>query len=112
MAGPKQHKPLARPPLRRIAHPSLTLHFPLVLTLRLVSAFFKAFFMDSQAPFQGRPKQKQRLLRNPKARLRDQFHEVARFKHQSLRTEGAYWEWVVRYDFGFEKGGPGAKIGL
>ena len=38
-----------------------------------------------------------RLLLNPKAKLRDQFHEVARFKHLSLRTEQTYWEWVVRY---------------
>lgn len=37
------------------------------------------------------------LLPNPKARLKDQFHEVARFKHLSQRTEGTYWEWVVRY---------------
>ena len=33
----------------------------------------------------------------PKGRLREQFHEVARFKHLSPRTEQAYWEWVVRY---------------
>ncbi len=38
-----------------------------------------------------------RLLPNPKARLQDQFHEVARFKHLSPRTEASYWEWVVRY---------------
>jgi hypothetical protein len=37
------------------------------------------------------------LLPNPKARLKDQFHEVARFKHLSPRTETAYWEWVVRH---------------
>lgn len=37
------------------------------------------------------------FLPNPKARLRDQFHEVARFKHLSLRTEAAYWGWVVRF---------------
>jgi len=37
------------------------------------------------------------LLPNPKARLKDQFHEVARFKHLSPRTEASYWEWVVRY---------------
>ncbi len=37
------------------------------------------------------------LLPNPKGKLQDQFHEVARFKHLSYRTEGAYWEWVVRY---------------
>jgi hypothetical protein len=40
---------------------------------------------------------KDRLVPNPKARLRDQFHEVARFKHLSLRTEQTYWDWVVRY---------------
>jgi len=37
------------------------------------------------------------VLPNPKSRLREQFHEVARFKHLSLRTEGEYWNWVVRY---------------
>ena len=37
------------------------------------------------------------LRPNPKGKLRDQFHEVARFKHFSLRTERSYWEWVVRY---------------
>lgn len=40
---------------------------------------------------------KEGLLPNPKARLRDQFHEVARFRHLSLRTEGTYWEWAGRY---------------
>ena len=34
---------------------------------------------------------------NPKARLRDQFHEVARFKYFSKGTEDSYWQWVVRY---------------
>ncbi len=38
-----------------------------------------------------------KLLPNPKARLKDQFHEVARFKHLSSRTETTYWEWIVRY---------------
>ena len=38
-----------------------------------------------------------KLLPNPKARLKDQFHEVARFKHLSPRSETAYWEWVVRF---------------
>ncbi len=37
------------------------------------------------------------FLPNPKARLRDQFHEVARFKHLSHLTEEAYWGWVVRF---------------
>jgi integron integrase len=39
----------------------------------------------------------ERLQPNPKKKLQDQFHEVARFKHLSLRTEQAYWEWVVRF---------------
>jgi hypothetical protein len=38
-----------------------------------------------------------RLQPNPKGRLRDQFHEVARFRHLAVRTEGSYWDWVVRY---------------
>src|ERR1022692_4048467 len=37
------------------------------------------------------------LLPNPKTRLKDQFHEVARFRHLSFRTETTYWEWVVRF---------------
>src|ERR1035441_8608799 len=39
----------------------------------------------------------EKLLPNPKARLKDQFHEVARFKHLSFRSETAYWQWVVRF---------------
>src|SRR5438128_1969508 len=38
-----------------------------------------------------------KLLPNPKGKLKDQFHEVARFRHLAIRTEKAYWEWVVRY---------------
>jgi hypothetical protein len=38
-----------------------------------------------------------KLVPNPKGRLKDQFHEVARFKHLALRTEGTYWDCVVRY---------------
>jgi integron integrase len=37
------------------------------------------------------------LLPNPKARLKEQFHEVCRFKHLAARSEEAYWGWVVRY---------------
>ena len=33
---------------------------------------------------------------NPKARLKEQFHEVCRFKHLAVRSEEAYWGWVVR----------------
>jgi hypothetical protein len=39
----------------------------------------------------------ERFVANPKARLKDQFHEVARFKHLSLRTEQTYWDWTVRF---------------
>jgi integron integrase len=39
----------------------------------------------------------EKLLPNPKGRMREQFHEVARFKHLSPRSEQSYWEWVVRY---------------
>jgi len=37
------------------------------------------------------------FLPNPKGRLKDQFHEVARFRHLSPRTEESYWGWVVRF---------------
>ena len=37
------------------------------------------------------------LRPNPKLRLRDPFHEVARFQHLSLRSETTYGEWVVRH---------------
>ena len=39
---------------------------------------------------------RERLVPNPKARLKDQFHEVCRFKHLAVRSEEAYWGWVVR----------------
>ena len=37
------------------------------------------------------------LVPNPKAKLKDQFHEVCRFKYFSQRTEDSYWQWVVRF---------------
>ena len=37
-----------------------------------------------------------KLVPNPKARLKEQFHEVCRFKHLAVRSEEAYWGWVVR----------------
>jgi integrase len=37
------------------------------------------------------------LVPNPKARLRDQLHEVCRLRHLSERTEEAYWGWVRRF---------------
>ena len=41
-----------------------------------------------------RPKEK--LIPNPKARLREQIHEVMRFHHYSSRTKVTYWQWLVR----------------
>ena len=40
---------------------------------------------------------RERLIPNSKLKLREQFHEVMRFKHFSQRTEEAYWSWVVRF---------------
>jgi integron integrase len=40
---------------------------------------------------------RERLVPNPKLKLREQFHEAARFRQVSLRTEEAYWDWVVRF---------------
>ena len=40
---------------------------------------------------------RERQIPNPKLKLREQFHEVMRFKHFSQRTEEAYWGWVVRF---------------
>ena len=34
------------------------------------------------------------LVPNPKLRLREQAREVMRFKHYSVRTEQAYWNWI------------------
>ncbi len=44
----------------------------------------------------GRVLTREGLVPNPKARLKEQFHEVCRFRHVALRTEEAYWGWVVR----------------
>ena len=38
-----------------------------------------------------------KLVPNPKAKLRDQFHEVARFKYFSQRTEQTYVGWARRF---------------
>ena len=46
--------------------------------------------------FTGNPPVKEGLVPNPKGRLKEQFHEVCRFKHVAMRTEESYWGWVVR----------------
>ena len=50
-----------------------------------------------ETPRQRRQRQRPKLTPNPKARLRDQVHEVMRFLHRAERTEEAYWQWIVRY---------------
>jgi len=40
----------------------------------------------------GQSRRSDRLVPNPKAKLRDQFHEVARFRQLSWRTEEAVYE--------------------
>ena len=45
----------------------------------------------------GRALRKDRFVPNPKLRLQDQFHEVARYRQLSLRSEEAYWHWVHRF---------------
>ena len=47
---------------------------------------------------QTRPRRpKEKIVPNPKAKLRDQLHEVMRFHHYAERTEETYWQWMVRF---------------
>jgi integron integrase len=56
---------------------------------------------------------RERFLPNPGARLREQFREVARFRHLSLRTEEAYWDWIRRFIlFHRRKGAVGSGVGV
>jgi site-specific recombinase XerD len=52
--------------------------------------------MRSAANAAGGLRAGEAVVPNPKVRLKVQFHEVCRFRHVSLRTEEAYWAWVVR----------------
>ena len=36
----------------------------------------------------------EKVLRNPKLKLREQLAEVCRFRHVLQRTENAYWHWI------------------
>ncbi|MDE3068253.1 MAG: integron integrase [Verrucomicrobiota bacterium] len=51
--------------------------------------------MPNQTEYPNR--RRERLTPNPKARLREQVREVARFKQLSPRTEEAYWDWTRRF---------------
>jgi len=54
----------------------------------------------------GNTAPKDKLIPNPKARLREQVREVMRFNHYSLRTEQAYWQWIKRFIFFHAKRHP------
>ena len=47
----------------------------------------------------GKTAPKDKLIPNPKARLREPVREVMRFHHYSQRTEEAYWQWIKRFIF-------------
>ena len=47
-----------------------------------------------------------KLIPNPKARLREQVREVMRWHHYSGRTEDAYWQWIRRFIFFHAKRHP------
>src|ERR1051325_2588887 len=44
-----------------------------------------------------RARSEQLFVPNPKLRLREQFREVMRFKHYSVRTEETYWGWIRQF---------------
>lgn len=70
------------------------------------SAGFGDFLAGMNSPGKAeRPRGK--LLPNPKAKLRDQVHEVARYRQLSRRTEEAYWGWIERF-LRFERERTGA----
>jgi hypothetical protein len=69
----------------------------------MISKTTPHFLSPSTEPTrQRRPKEK--IVQNPKAKLRDQVHEVMRFHRYSARTEETYWQWIVRF-LKFHRGG-------
>ena len=60
-------------------------------------------FKLSPNPEQRRQRPLGRFKPNPKAKLREQLHEVMRFFHYSARTEETYWQWIFRF-LKFQKG--------
>jgi hypothetical protein len=51
------------------------------------------------------------LVPNPKGSLREQVREVMRFHHYALRTERAYWHWMVRFLRHFRRPGESGPSG-
>jgi len=53
---------------------------------------------NSASAYAGlRRDKRDKFVPNPKARLREQVHEVMRFHHYSVRTEESYWFWIRRF---------------
>src|SRR5687768_3280679 len=48
----------------------------------------------------------ERLVPNPKLRLREQIHEVAPYRQLALRTETTYWQWIRRFILFHQKRHP------
>jgi integron integrase len=65
---------------------------------------FSKLFVESKPPVKTAPLGL--CLPNPKARLREQVREVARFKHLAERTEETYWQWMKRFIFFHQKRHP------
>jgi len=53
--------------------------------------------MDLSKANTALPRPTDLLVPNPKLRLREQVHEVMRFRHYSVRTEEAYWGWIRQF---------------
>lgn len=64
----------------------------------------------------GKTALRDKLIPNPKLRLREQVHEVMRFHHYSFRTEETYWQWIRRFIFFHGKRHPremgGVEVGV
>ncbi len=53
---------------------------------------------------------REKLVPNPKGRLKEQFHEVCRFRHLAERSEETYLGWIRRF-IRFHGGRCGAAAG-
>jgi hypothetical protein len=84
--GAARHAPL------KLSHPLLTCQKFSVVVSRIQAN--SDYFMGDRISMADRALG--RFLPNPKLRLKEQFHEVCRFKHLAVRSEEAYWAWVVR----------------
>jgi integron integrase len=51
----------------------------------------------SHSTLAKRQPERDKLIPNPTAPLREQLREVMRFRHYSQRTETTYWQWIERF---------------